>query len=58
MVKNIKTGPNTSCVTISTDGKYLFYSIMKSGKEDIYWLDAKIIEELKPKGLNEKREKK
>lgn len=32
---------------ISPDGKYLFYT----DKGDIYWVDAKIIEELKPKEL-------
>jgi len=31
--------------TISTDGKYLFYC----HHQDIYWVSAKIIEELKPK---------
>ncbi len=33
-----------SLATISPDGKYLFFCL----KGDIYWVDAKIIEELKP----------
>jgi len=33
--------------TISADGKYLFFC----NREDIYWVDARIIEELKPKEL-------
>jgi len=32
---------------VSPDGKYLFYT----NKGDIYWIDAKIIEELRPKEL-------
>jgi len=37
---------------VSPDGRYLFYSSTKRGNRDIYWVDAKIIEELKPKELN------
>ncbi len=33
--------------TISSDGNYLFFT----KNEDIYWVDAKIIEELKPKKI-------
>jgi Tol biopolymer transport system component len=33
---------------VSPDGKYLFYSSTKRGNRDIYWVDARIIEELKP----------
>jgi hypothetical protein len=38
---------------ISPDGKYIFYnSISDTGKNsDIFWVDAKIIEGLKPKEL-------
>jgi Tol biopolymer transport system component len=32
------------CPTVSPDGKYFFYS-----SDGIYWMDAKIIEELSPK---------
>ena len=36
---------------ISVDGKYLFFSSNRQGQYDIYWVDAKIIEKLKPKEL-------
>lgn len=51
MGKNINTGHNTSCATISPDGNYLFFSSMKSGNGDTYWVDAKIIDNYKPKGI-------
>jgi len=35
------------CATLSPDGKYIFYF----SKIDIYWVDAKIIDELIPKEL-------
>jgi hypothetical protein len=35
--------------TISPDGKYFFYTSNKNGSEDIFWISAKIIEELKQK---------
>jgi Tol biopolymer transport system component len=35
--------------TVSPDGKYLFFSSGERGKSDIYWVDAKIIEDLKSK---------
>lgn len=46
---NVKPTINTngSLAALSPDGKYLFYS--QGG--DIYWVDAKIIEELKPEEL-------
>jgi len=39
------------CAYISPDGKYLFYNSMNGDTWDIYWVDAKIIEELKPRNL-------
>ena len=36
---------------ITPDGKYFFYVNAKRGNRDIYWVDAKIIENLKPKEL-------
>ena len=38
-------------VYVSSDGKYLFYTSLRTGNLDIYWVDAKIIDELKPKDL-------
>ncbi|MFB0563000.1 MAG: TolB family protein, partial [Candidatus Lokiarchaeia archaeon] len=37
------------CATVSPDGKYLFYT--SNMDENIYWVDSKIIEELKPENL-------
>ncbi len=34
---------------VTPDGKFLFFTGGERGKSDIYWVDAKIIEELKPK---------
>jgi hypothetical protein len=40
-----------ACSTLSPDGKYLFFE----KNHDIYWVDAKIIEELKPKELKRRK---
>ena len=37
---------------LSPDGKYLFFTSTRSGDGDIYWMDAAIIEEHKPKNLD------
>lgn len=34
---------------VSPDGKYFFFNSRKSGNGDVYWVDAKIIETLRPK---------
>lgn len=34
---------------VTNDGRFFFYTSSKRGNRDIYWVDAKIIEELKPK---------
>jgi len=36
---------------LSRDGKYLFFCAYANRDVEIYWVDAKIIEELKPKNL-------
>lgn len=36
---------------VSPDGKFLFYISQINGAIDCYWISAKIIEELKPKGI-------
>lgn len=46
---NINTAKEESSPWISPDGKYLFFTSDKNGNMDVYWSDAKIIEELKPK---------
>jgi hypothetical protein len=35
------------CPMFSPDGRYLFFTSTKSGDGDIYWVDAKIIDELR-----------
>ena len=36
------------CPFLSPDGQYLFFTSGRSGNGDIYWVDARIIERLKP----------
>lgn len=36
---------------VSPDGKYFFFSSPRNGNWEIFWVDAKIIEDLKPKEL-------
>ena len=43
---NVNTGANM-CAKLSPDGKYIFYFANK----DIYWVDAKVIVDLKSKEL-------
>ena len=53
--RNMGPGVNSSaldyCPSVSPDGKYFFFSSRRSGNEDIYWVDAKIIENLKTEGM-------
>lgn len=51
MGKEINSEKSENRPYVSPDGKYLFYASTKSGNRDIYWVDAKIIEKLKPKDL-------
>lgn len=44
-ILNLSGGENLA--TVSPDGNYLFFC----NRGDIYWVSAKIIEELKPEGL-------
>jgi hypothetical protein len=39
------------CAMLSPDGKYLFFTRNINRNGDIYWVDAKIIEALKPDGI-------
>lgn len=52
---NMGEGINTSAYDwvpyVTPDGKYFFFNSTRSGSWDIYWVDAKIIEELKPEEL-------
>ena len=52
---NMKNGINTEAKELfprlSPDGKYLFFTSNKDGKYYTYWINAKIIDDLKPKYL-------
>jgi Tol biopolymer transport system component len=48
MGKTINSDATEYCPMLSPDGKYLFFTSTRSGNGDIYWMDAKIIEEMKP----------
>jgi Tol biopolymer transport system component len=52
MGKEINTEKSENRPYVSPDGKYFFYTSSKRGNRDIYWVDAKIIEDLRPKNLN------
>ena len=51
--KPLNMGPRVNtdmmdyCGRVSHDGKFLFFLRMGQGKRGIYWIDAKVIEELK-----------
>lgn len=49
MGKEINNGSNSSCATISPDGKYIFFIRIENGVGVSYWVSTKIIEELRPK---------
>ncbi len=52
MGEEINSPQSDYSAIISADGKYIFFSSSRSGNIDIYWVDAQIIENLKPEGLN------
>ena len=47
--KEINLGMTAGQPFVTNDGKYLFFSSGVRGQGDIYWVDAKIIEQLRPK---------
>lgn len=46
---SINTPARESTSVVSPDGKYLFFMSRRNGIGEFYWVDAKIIEEFKPK---------
>lgn len=48
MGKNINSSSLEYCPKVSPDGKYLFFSSGRSGQGDVYWVDFRIIEQMKP----------
>jgi hypothetical protein len=53
MGRKINTSETDYCPMLSPDGKYFFYTSTKTGNGDIYWVDARIIEKLKPNKLRQ-----
>ena len=51
MGNEINTDKSENRPYVSPDGKYFFYTSNKRGNRDIYWVSAKIIEDLKPREL-------
>ena len=51
MGDTINTSARESISIVSPDGKYLFFMSRRNGIGEFFWVDAKIIEDLKPKEL-------
>ena len=51
MGKKMNSSRGVCCPSISPDGRYLFFESSKGNDGDIYWVDAKVIEDLKPDNL-------
>jgi Tol biopolymer transport system component len=49
MGTKINTGFSERFARVSPDGKYLFFGSNRNGNFDVFWIDASIIKELKPK---------
>jgi len=53
--KNMESTINSNkydyCAILSPNGKYFFFSSSRSGNGDVYWVDVRIIRELKPDEL-------
>ena len=47
MGEDINSEDYDYCPILSPDGKYLFFSSSRSGNGDVYWVDAKILDEFK-----------
>jgi len=51
MGNTINTVTHELCANVTRDGEYLFFMSPRRGEGEIYWIDADIIEDLKPEGL-------
>ena len=47
MGKDINSGSYDFCPMLSPDVKYLFFTKSANGNGEIYWVDSKIIEEIR-----------
>jgi Tol biopolymer transport system component len=52
MGKRVNSESSEICPVVTLDGKYLFFTSRRRNNSDIYWVDAKIIVDLKPEELN------
>jgi len=52
MGERVNSTSDEICPSVSLDGKILFFTSRRRGKADIFWVDAKVIEDLKPEDLN------
>jgi Tol biopolymer transport system component len=51
MGESINSPSTELCPNVTPDSKYLFFLSTRDGESLAYWVDAKIIEKLKPKNL-------
>ena len=51
MGERLNTASSEFCPILSPDGKYFFFTSGRGGSDDIYWVDAAIIEAYKPEDL-------
>ena len=53
-IKPINTKAREQAPIVSPDGKYLFFTSDRFPQKsrDVFWVDAKIIDKLKPKGID------
>lgn len=48
--KDINSKANDVCPLVTPDNRFFFFLSNRTGEYEFYWVDAKIIEDLKPKG--------
>ncbi len=48
MGDQINTASSEFCPMLSPDGKYFFFTSRRSGNDDVYWIDAAIIDRYRP----------
>jgi Tol biopolymer transport system component len=53
MGKPINSSGTDYCPMLSPDGKYFFFTSTRSGNGDIYWVDAQVIEKLRPRWIKQ-----
>lgn len=56
MDETLSSGSPASFPYVSPDGKYFFFGSRKNGNNDIYWMDARIIDTLKYQKTDDKKD--